>query len=149
MEATGIYWKPVWQILSDNEFTLVLANASHVKNVQGRKTDCKFARNNDPLRGIFACKSGSDSFLVQFWIRVAFPFGESAPCSKHFAAPVWCRPGLLWKLRSMKQIKPLSLFAHRLALVFAHRAAQSRAAFVATTDAGSGTFHCRGGWSSS
>src|ERR1700692_2871579 len=39
MEATGVYWKPVWHILSDGEFTLVLANASHVKNVPGRKTD--------------------------------------------------------------------------------------------------------------
>ncbi len=39
MEATGIYWKPVWHILSDGEFALVLANAAHVKNVPGRKTD--------------------------------------------------------------------------------------------------------------
>ena len=39
MEATGIYWKPVWHILSDGEFHLVLANAAHVKNVPGRKTD--------------------------------------------------------------------------------------------------------------
>jgi transposase len=39
MEATGIYWKPVWHILSDGEFVLVLANAAHVKNVPGRKTD--------------------------------------------------------------------------------------------------------------
>lgn len=39
MEATGIYWKPIWHILSDGEFTLVLANAAHVKNVPGRKTD--------------------------------------------------------------------------------------------------------------
>ena len=39
MEATGIYWKPVWHILSDGEFSLVLANAGHVKNVPGRKTD--------------------------------------------------------------------------------------------------------------
>jgi transposase len=39
MEATGIYWKPVWHILSDNELTLILANAAHVKNVPGRKTD--------------------------------------------------------------------------------------------------------------
>src|SRR5215213_6245678 len=39
MEATGIYWKPVWHILSDGEVTLVLANAAHVKNVPGRKTD--------------------------------------------------------------------------------------------------------------
>ena len=39
MEATGVYWKPVWNILSDSDFHLVLANAAHVKNVPGRKTD--------------------------------------------------------------------------------------------------------------
>jgi transposase len=39
MEATGVYWKPVWHVLSDGDVELVLANASHVKNVPGRKTD--------------------------------------------------------------------------------------------------------------
>jgi len=39
MEATGVYWKPVWQVLADGSFELVLANAAHVKNVPGRKTD--------------------------------------------------------------------------------------------------------------
>ena len=39
MEATGIYWKPVWHILADGDFKLMLANAAHVKNVPGRKTD--------------------------------------------------------------------------------------------------------------
>jgi len=39
MEATGVYWKPVWKILSDGDFELVLANASHIKNVPGRKSD--------------------------------------------------------------------------------------------------------------
>src|SRR5215831_15597437 len=39
MEATGIYWKPVWHILADGAFELVLANAAYVKNVPGRKTD--------------------------------------------------------------------------------------------------------------
>jgi transposase len=43
MEATGVYWKPVWHISSDDEFELVLANAAHVKNVPGRKTDVKDA----------------------------------------------------------------------------------------------------------
>jgi transposase len=38
MEATGIYWRPVWHILEDG-FTLILANARHIKNVPGRKTD--------------------------------------------------------------------------------------------------------------
>jgi transposase len=39
MEATGVYWRPVWHILSDGDFNLILANAAHVKNVPGRKTD--------------------------------------------------------------------------------------------------------------
>src|SRR5260370_6289801 len=39
MGATGVYWKPVWHVLSDGEFELVLANGAHVKNVPGRKTD--------------------------------------------------------------------------------------------------------------
>jgi transposase len=39
MEATGVYWKPVWNILSDGTFELMLANAAHIKNVPGRKTD--------------------------------------------------------------------------------------------------------------
>ncbi len=38
MEATGVYWKPVWHVLED-EFELVLANAAHIRNVPGRKTD--------------------------------------------------------------------------------------------------------------
>ena len=39
MEATGVYWKPVWNILSDGGFALIVANAAHIKNVPGRKTD--------------------------------------------------------------------------------------------------------------
>src|SRR6516225_9303711 len=39
MEATGVYWKPVWNILSDGEFKLIVANAAHIKNGPGRKTD--------------------------------------------------------------------------------------------------------------
>ena len=38
MEATGVYWKPVWHILEES-FTLVLANAQHIRNVPGRKSD--------------------------------------------------------------------------------------------------------------
>ena len=43
MEATGVYWKPAWHILSDGGFKLVLANAAHIKNVPGRKSDVKDA----------------------------------------------------------------------------------------------------------
>jgi len=38
MEATGVYWKPVWAVLED-DFELLLVNARHVKQVAGRKTD--------------------------------------------------------------------------------------------------------------
>ena len=40
MESTGIYWKPIFNILED-DFDIVLANAQHIKNVPGRKTDVK------------------------------------------------------------------------------------------------------------
>src|SRR5512144_2414185 len=40
MEATGVYWKPVWHVLeTEPSFELLLVNAHHVKNVPGRKTD--------------------------------------------------------------------------------------------------------------
>jgi transposase len=43
MEATGVYWKPVWAVLEDS-FVLTLVNARHVKAVPGRKTDVKDAQ---------------------------------------------------------------------------------------------------------
>jgi transposase len=42
MEATGVYWKPVWHVLC-HDFTLVLANAAHIRNVPGRKSDANDA----------------------------------------------------------------------------------------------------------
>src|SRR5499426_778916 len=38
MESTGVYWKPIWQVL-EGQFTLVLANARHIRNIPGRKSD--------------------------------------------------------------------------------------------------------------
>jgi len=40
MESTGVYWKPIFNILEDG-FEVMLVNARHVKNVPGRKTDVK------------------------------------------------------------------------------------------------------------
>src|SRR3954447_16192488 len=40
MESTGVYWKPVWNLLEE-QFELLLVNARHVKAVPGRKTDAK------------------------------------------------------------------------------------------------------------
>jgi len=43
MESTGVYWKPIFNILEDG-FEIILANAAHVKNVPGLKTDKRDAR---------------------------------------------------------------------------------------------------------
>jgi transposase len=41
MESTGIYWKPVFNVLEDDCFEIILVNARHVKNIPGHKTDKK------------------------------------------------------------------------------------------------------------
>ena len=48
MEATGVYWIPVFEILETRGFTVILVNARHVKNVPGRKSDvsdCEWLRD--------------------------------------------------------------------------------------------------------
>jgi transposase len=40
LESTGVYWKPIWNLLEDS-FELLLVNARHVKAVPGRKTDVR------------------------------------------------------------------------------------------------------------
>ncbi len=40
MEASGVYWQPIWNLL-EGSFTLLLANARHIKAVPGRKTDVR------------------------------------------------------------------------------------------------------------
>ena len=42
-ESTGQYWIPLFNIFSDSDLELVLANPQHIKNVPGRKTDVKDA----------------------------------------------------------------------------------------------------------
>ena len=41
IESTGVYWKPVFNVLAEEHFDFMLVNARHVKNVPGRKTDVK------------------------------------------------------------------------------------------------------------
>lgn len=43
MESTGAFWKPVYNLLEDYEFGLLVVNAKHIKAVPGRKTDVKDA----------------------------------------------------------------------------------------------------------
>jgi transposase len=59
MEATGVYWIPLYEILEARGFQVLLVNARHVKNVPGRKsdvTDCEWLRDLHSvglLRGSF------------------------------------------------------------------------------------------------
>ena len=39
MESTGVYWQPIWNLLEERSFVLLLVNAHHIKQVPGRKTD--------------------------------------------------------------------------------------------------------------
>jgi len=43
MESTGVYWKPIYTILAEGGFEIVVVNAAHMKAVPGRKTDVKDA----------------------------------------------------------------------------------------------------------
>jgi transposase len=66
MEATGVYWKPVWNILSEGHFELILANAAHIKNVPGRKTDVNDATW---IADLAACGLIKASFVPEEPIR--------------------------------------------------------------------------------
>jgi transposase len=43
MESTGVYWRPVWNLL-EGQFELILSNAQHVKHIPGCKTDARDCR---------------------------------------------------------------------------------------------------------
>src|SRR3982074_2188811 len=62
MEATGVYWMPVWKILGEGNFGLIVANAAHIKNVPGRKTDL-----NDAMwiADLLACGLIKPSFVPE------------------------------------------------------------------------------------
>nr|WP_249808222.1 transposase [Bradyrhizobium sp. 177] len=59
MESTGVYWIPVYEILEQRGFEVILVNARYAKNVPGRKTDLSDAvwlrqlHSYGPLRGSF------------------------------------------------------------------------------------------------
>jgi transposase len=64
MESTGVFWRPVWRVLEGHDCDLILANARHVKQVPGRKTDVKDAQ-----------------WLCELWWRpVSCPHRRSAGC---------------------------------------------------------------------
>jgi len=64
LESTGVYWKPVWNIL-EGQFEIVLMNAQHIQAVPGRKTDQKDSEwiadvlQHGLLRGSFVLPRGT------------------------------------------------------------------------------------------
>src|SRR4051812_23095144 len=65
MESTGVYWVPVYSVLEEH-FNLIVGNASHMKNVPGRKTDVKDAQW---IAELIRCGLVRKSFVPPKWQR--------------------------------------------------------------------------------
>ena len=48
MESTGVYWKPIWNLLEDR-FQILLVNAQHIKHVPGAQDGCQGQRVDCPV----------------------------------------------------------------------------------------------------
>jgi transposase len=59
MESTGVYWKPIWNLLADR-FRILLVNAQHIKHVPGRKTDVK---DSEWIAQLLQCRLLRGSFV--------------------------------------------------------------------------------------
>ncbi|WP_051459315.1 IS110 family RNA-guided transposase [Paenibacillus zanthoxyli] len=66
MESTGVYWKPIWNVLEAFDLELLLANAHHIKNLPGRKTDMKDA---EWIAKLLRCGLLENSFVPPVEIR--------------------------------------------------------------------------------
>ena len=69
MESTGVYWRPVWNVLEDEGFRLLLVNPAQVKALAGRKSDERDAKR---IAGISAGRKAGCELG---------PFGRSAHAS--------------------------------------------------------------------
>lgn len=69
MESTGVYWKPVFNILESVYEEVILVNARQIKNVPGRKTDVKDAEWIADLlvHGLLSASFASPSGIRELW----------------------------------------------------------------------------------
>jgi transposase len=65
MESTGVYWKPIYNVL-EGTCTITVANAAHIKNIKGRKTDVKDAQW---IAELHRCDLIRSSFIPPLEIR--------------------------------------------------------------------------------
>jgi transposase len=88
MEATGQYWKPVWYVLEERGFDLMLVNARHVKIVPGRKTDVADAAwlaellEHGLLRGSFVPPAAIRELRDLTRYRTRLVQGHTAECQR-------------------------------------------------------------------
>src|SRR5712671_7102448 len=81
MESTGIYWIPVYEILEQRGFDVILVNARYAKNVPGRKTDVSDAAWLRQLHPMACCAAASG------------PMPRLQPC-----APICASESGLWNM---------------------------------------------------
>ena len=62
MESTGVFWKPLWNVLENYDWKLILGNARRIKNVPGRKTD---QRDAEWLAQLLRCGLVEPSFVPE------------------------------------------------------------------------------------
>jgi hypothetical protein len=108
MEATGQYWKPVWQVLEEAGFELMLVNARQVKILAGRKTDVTDAAwlaellEHGLLRGSFEAAgghppaAGSHPLPQVALSRPAPPRSSASRRPWRTPGPSWTRWPLTW-----------------------------------------------------
>ena len=94
MESTGEYWKPVYNLLED-QFTLLVVNAQHVKHVPGRKTDMKDAQ--------WLCKLLTHGLLSPSFIP---PQGQRELRELTRARQAWCANEPTWSIDCTRPSKP-------------------------------------------
>ncbi len=68
MESTGVYWRPVWNVLEGHGFELILANPQQVKALHGRKSDQR------------DCERIAQFATIGGWTRVSFLRPRSGDC---------------------------------------------------------------------
>ena len=82
MESTGVYWKPVWNVL-EGHFQIVLANAQPIKAVPGRKTD---TRDSQWIAELLQHGLLRSSFIPPLVIRDLISPGHELVCRRSILA---------------------------------------------------------------
>ncbi len=95
MESTGVYWIPIFEILEEHGFEVVLVNSRHIKNVPGRKTDvldCQWIQELHSvglLRGSF--RPAAEIVSLRAYLRHRGKLVEGAASHIRRMQRYWCK----------------------------------------------------------